>query len=79
MDLTHRSSDGTLMEPRGGLLWSAEFAALKFFKFYFNRMDGGDRLKGDDKGVANTATLSAGNLALFVRADTHKPQAHQQP
>jgi hypothetical protein len=62
MDLTHRSSDGTLMEPRGGLLWSAEFAALKFFKFYFNRMDGGDRLKGDDKGVANTATLSAGNL-----------------
>jgi hypothetical protein len=33
IDLTHRSSDGTLMEPRGGLLWSAEFAALKFFKF----------------------------------------------
>jgi hypothetical protein len=38
--LTHRSSDGTLMEPRGAFLDPAEFAALKFFKFYFNRTEG---------------------------------------
>ena len=28
IDLTHRSSDGTLMEPGGGLLDPAKFAAL---------------------------------------------------
>jgi hypothetical protein len=40
IDLTHRSSDGTLMEPRGVLFGQCSLQHERFFKFCCNRMDG---------------------------------------
>ena len=36
IDLTHRSSDGTLMEPRGCVVWSAQFCGAKVLQVLFH-------------------------------------------
>jgi hypothetical protein len=76
IDLTHRSSDGTLMDDGGSCL-ARKVCGAKALQVLFQKFEW--IAETAQRVTTKTSQLRClqGTFALLVRADTHKPQARQ--